>query len=112
MTMYGIINLEITDNNKHVIGQYENSKYIYSYSGSIINNGSSSVKIKLYIQTDTNGQTETPITIPSGTVVRFINLKFKSVQIMTSSPDIYIIATQVLREINEGLKEIAEIFYE
>ena len=112
MTSYGIISLSISDNNKHVIGQYENSKYIFSYSGSIINNGSSNLSLKLFIESSVGIQTETPIIIPPNTVVRFINLKFKSIQCMSESPDMYLIATQSLKPVDEGFKENTEIFYE
>ncbi len=111
MAIFGIISEQISDQSKHFIGQYSNPKYIYTYSGSIVNNSTSVMTLKLLMQTQ-NGQNDAQIIIPANQVVRFRNLKFEGWQSMTSSPDAYIIAVQYLKEKYQGLDEESEIFYE
>ncbi len=110
MAVFGIISEQITDQTKHYIGQYPNSKYIYTYSGSIVNNSSSTLILKLLMQTQ-NGQNDAEIIIPANQIVRFKNLKFEGWQSMTASPNAYILAVQYLKEKFEGLSEESEIFY-
>ena len=112
MVVNGIISKNITGNTKENFGQSHNPKTIFTYSGSIVNNGSNTVTVKLFIQTLSMGETETSFLIPANQIVRFRNLKFNAIQVMTSNPNIYLIAIQFLKPIDEGLKEEPEIFYQ
>ena len=112
MTVNGIISLNLTDQKQHPIGQSHNEKTIFTYSGSIINNGTDTINLKIFIQTLSLGQSETSISIPAGQIVRFRNLKLNGFQCMTANPSVYILATQFLKLLDEGLNEEPEIFYQ
>jgi hypothetical protein len=112
MITFGLISIPIQDNSKHGIGQFNQDKYLYKYSGSVINNGSKSCDIRLFMLTP-NGVTETAITIPSGVSVRFIDLIFESIQAVSGSPDLYLIAAQSLTKSKAEMNgENSQIFYE
>lgn len=112
MTVNGVVSISISDNKKHDIGRFHKEDIAFTYSGSMVNNGSESATVKLFVEGLGMGQTETSIIIPSGQIVRFRNLKLNGIQVMSASPSIYFLATQYLKPYNEGLKEEAEIFYQ
>ena len=112
MTVFGIVSETISDQTKHIIGQSHDPKFIYSYTGSIVNNGTNDVSFRLFIQSMAMGQSETSITIPAGVKVRFKNLKFNAYQSLTDNPNLYLLAVQYLKPMKETTDEEPEIFYE